>query len=505
MATTSPPPAGAPRLLHVELADIAPHPRNPRRDVGDVTELAASIAEVGLMEPLVIVHAATGGAQTYWILAGHRRHAAAQLAVLAEVPCLLREDLDTPDKHIAAMLVENLHRADLTPVEEGDAYQQLLTFPGYTVKRLATAVARSPGTVRTRVAIAKLPDPVKARIHDRQITLDEALALGEFAADPDAVVKLTRAVGTHDWKWTLQSLRDARAATARAAKQRKDLLAQGVRLIKSPRAGRLEIDGEAVDRWTRLLAHVLHNDWMSLTDEEAAAHAECPGHAAEDPTGRIDGTPVWLCLRPDLHEQAPDASAADEGDTDGETPAGVPSPVVDDAEEIAREEAWARQAAEQVAQQAACQAAYDVRRQWLAQFCSGTTPLTRAPADAITRYAVTALCTTLFGDDIPHLWIDLVAPFFEANDSTDEKESEQEALRLAAIRDPHRMLLAIASVDEERQMDRHGWWTSEYLRAHLPWFDLLVALGFQPCSWEQDRINAARDAARRAAPEDEQL
>lgn len=150
----------------IDPRSISPHPRNPRRDVGDVTDLAASIAAVGLLEPLVVAPwpndlgptpdptcptcGATGKCRTpagtaakawhaprqdlyadgvrveYVVICGHRRLAAVLTAGAANVPVVVRDDLTTTAAQLEAMLVENLHRADLTPIEEARAYQALL-------------------------------------------------------------------------------------------------------------------------------------------------------------------------------------------------------------------------------------------------------------------------------------------------------------------------------------------------------------------------------------------
>ena len=125
----------------LQRAQLAPHPKNVRRDVGNVVDLANSISAQGIMQPLVVAPALA--ADGYTIIAGHRRFAAAQLANLQALPCVIREDLDTEPKQLEAMLVENTQRADLTVVEEAAAYQSLLEFEGYTIKSVAKATGRS--------------------------------------------------------------------------------------------------------------------------------------------------------------------------------------------------------------------------------------------------------------------------------------------------------------------------------------------------------------------------
>lgn len=150
-------------LQDLKPAQIKPHKNNPRRVVGDLDELAASIGEQGILEPLIVAPNGTG--DTYVLIAGHRRLAAAKQAKAKTVPCLVRDDLTDPAVQLEAMLVENLQRADLTAVEEAQAYQQLLEFPGYTQPRIAKTTGRAIGTVRARLKLAQLPKPALSCSH----------------------------------------------------------------------------------------------------------------------------------------------------------------------------------------------------------------------------------------------------------------------------------------------------------------------------------------------------
>lgn len=136
------------------LSRVLPHGKNPRTNLEKIDELTESIKAQGVLEPLIV--APLNGTQ-YTIIAGHRRREAAKKAGLLNVPCWIREDLDTPDKQLAAMLVENTQRVDLTPIEEADAYAQLVAFPGWNQAKAAKATGRDAKTVKARIAIAKLP------------------------------------------------------------------------------------------------------------------------------------------------------------------------------------------------------------------------------------------------------------------------------------------------------------------------------------------------------------
>lgn len=194
-------------LPDVSVDVIRPHGANPRRDVGNVDDLAASIRAHGLLEPLVV--APMNGSE-YRLIAGHRRLAAAKQAGIRAVPALLREDLDTPPAQLEAMLVENTQRTDLTIAEEAAAYAQLVAFPGYTASKAAKQTGRSVKTVKSRIAIAALPEKTFEKVHAGAITLADAEALAAFAGEPeyDALVK---DAGTSNFGWSLRRAEESRA------------------------------------------------------------------------------------------------------------------------------------------------------------------------------------------------------------------------------------------------------------------------------------------------------
>src|SRR5262245_15259090 len=127
------------KLIALDLLD--PHPNNPRGPVDptSVEDLAASIREKGILEPLLVAPARKSGQnwkiERYVTVAGHRRRAAAELAGLVEVPAIIRDLLPAEQEEV--MLVENLQREDLTLLQEARAYQRLQTQHGVTMADLA--------------------------------------------------------------------------------------------------------------------------------------------------------------------------------------------------------------------------------------------------------------------------------------------------------------------------------------------------------------------------------
>jgi ParB family chromosome partitioning protein len=148
-------PSGAPigRLIPIE--DIAPNPRQPRQDVGDLTELVASIRENGILEP-VLVRPASGRFQ---IIAGERRYRAALEVGIAELPCIVRDATDAEVMELA--LVENLQRKDLSAFEEADGLKALASTYGYTHEKMAQKLGKSRSSITETLALAAMPDEVR--------------------------------------------------------------------------------------------------------------------------------------------------------------------------------------------------------------------------------------------------------------------------------------------------------------------------------------------------------
>jgi ParB family chromosome partitioning protein len=141
-----------PKTRRLLVSDIQPSPRNPRRAAKDVGDLADSIGEYGLMQPIVVRSAATG----YEIVAGHRRFAAVQELGWSRVPAIIREADD--DTAYLLTLIENLQRADLTAREESRALELLVRERGWTTRQVAAGIKRSQAYVSKRLRLFE--DPV---------------------------------------------------------------------------------------------------------------------------------------------------------------------------------------------------------------------------------------------------------------------------------------------------------------------------------------------------------
>ncbi|WP_067428463.1 ParB/RepB/Spo0J family partition protein [Nocardioides jensenii] len=140
-------------LAIVDVEEIHPSPNNPRENLTGLDELAQSIYENGLIQPLIVQK--IPGIDGFRVVAGHRRLAAAKLARIKELPCVIRKDL-LPDDELLAMLVENGQRADLDPIEEARALRKLKN-KGMTDQDIARKIGRSQGHVSARITLLSLP------------------------------------------------------------------------------------------------------------------------------------------------------------------------------------------------------------------------------------------------------------------------------------------------------------------------------------------------------------
>ena len=168
------------QLRMIAVTRIAPNGRQPRQDFDEdaLEELAASIREVGLLQPIVVRSVGDSNSGDYELIMGERRWRAAQLAELAEIPAIVRETAD--DAMLRDALLENLHRAQLHALEEGAAYTQLLNDFGCTHDELATRVGRSRSHITNTIRLLGLPPSVQRRVAAGVLTAGHARALLGF-------------------------------------------------------------------------------------------------------------------------------------------------------------------------------------------------------------------------------------------------------------------------------------------------------------------------------------
>lgn len=186
------------KLINTSLID--PHPDNPRKNIGDVTDLANSIKANGLLSPLNVVP----NGERFRVIAGHRRLAACKQAGTGAVPCFVL-DLD-PLQQLEAMVTENCQREQLTVLEESDAIQGMLDL-GATTARVAHQLGRSSDYVRDRAKAASIDNEVRATRDDfSQLTIGQLVAIARYDGRPDLQKKLAQAAGTSNFDYTLSRI-----------------------------------------------------------------------------------------------------------------------------------------------------------------------------------------------------------------------------------------------------------------------------------------------------------
>ena len=178
-----------PEIEYLPVALLRPHPDNPRKNLGDVSELAESIRKQGIMQNLTVIPCeAEHGA--YTVIIGHRRLAAAKAAGLTEVPCIVTGM--TQKEQLATMLLENMQRSDLSPYEEANGFQMMLDL-GETVETIAKESGFSQTTVRRRVKMMELDQDIL-----KQVSSERQLSLSDFdkLAKIDDLVKRNEVLKT---------------------------------------------------------------------------------------------------------------------------------------------------------------------------------------------------------------------------------------------------------------------------------------------------------------------
>ena len=158
----------------IDLNNISANPKQPRTvfDEDQLTELALSIKEVGLLQPPVVRAIGNG---KYQLIMGERRFRAAKLAGLKSIPVIIRQTTD--DQLLREALIENIHRSQLNPLEEGAAYQQLLNDFSYTHDELAAKLSKSRPAITNTMRLLNLPPSVQRKVAAGVISAGHARAL----------------------------------------------------------------------------------------------------------------------------------------------------------------------------------------------------------------------------------------------------------------------------------------------------------------------------------------
>lgn len=283
------------QLLNIPTADIHRHPLNPRRPVTDAGDLVGSVATHGILSPLAVITDPEGG---YLLIAGERRLTAAKANGLAEIPVMVRDDLDNLAA-VEALVMDNLQRQDLTPAEEAQGYQSLLDL-GLDIDTIAKRVGRPVKHVEDHAKASALNPGAIEVLHQHVVTLDQALSLAALDDAPDLMADtLTKLAKGGNATQIIQD-----ALTARRNAQR-----------------RQQVEDYATEHGVRFLepSEYDYNKCTDLSRDKKAlkAHAQLDCYRVTISTWNND--PVHhVCTAPRSHKnanpQAPTLSADDKAE-----------------------------------------------------------------------------------------------------------------------------------------------------------------------------------------------
>jgi ParB family chromosome partitioning protein len=256
-----------------DVTKIAPNQYQPRThfDKEKLTELAESIRENGIIQPLVVAMNSNG---TYNLVAGERRLRASKLIGLEEVPVVVRE-INGDDELLELALIENVQRQDLNPIEEAEAYEKLIKIFSYTQEQAAEKVGKKRTTVTNRLRLLQLPEYIKDDIAQKKLTEGHARALLRLADDSTAIKKardqvVSKALSVRQTeKLTSRIKQEGAVARDRVQKETSTMipkefshsllnrvsnkLQSKVKLLQNGRRGKLEIEYYSLEDLERLV------------------------------------------------------------------------------------------------------------------------------------------------------------------------------------------------------------------------------------------------------------
>ncbi len=160
-------------VINLKINDISPNREQPRKmfDQDKLSELAASIRENGVIQPIIVCRSEKG----YQIVTGERRWRAARMAGLTTIPAIIRELTDV--QILQQALIENIQRQDLNPLEEAAAFERLIKEYGMTQEKLSSVIGRSRSAIANTIRLLNLPDDIKSMVQNESISAGHARAL----------------------------------------------------------------------------------------------------------------------------------------------------------------------------------------------------------------------------------------------------------------------------------------------------------------------------------------
>ena len=192
-------------FAELELDEISPNPQQPRARFDDdaLEGLAASIREVGVLQPVVVRSGDRDG--SYLLIAGERRLRAAGMAGLATIPAVIRS-AESDERYLTEALIENVQRKDLSPLEEAAAYRNLLEDFGMTHEEVASSVGKSRSSVTNSIRLLQLPAPIQGMLEREELSAGHARALLSLDDEAYAVHIAERVTGEG---WSVRMVEEA--------------------------------------------------------------------------------------------------------------------------------------------------------------------------------------------------------------------------------------------------------------------------------------------------------
>ena len=250
-------------VKYIKIHDIMPNVNQPRKTFNEdkIEELAASIKEHGIIQPIVVRKHKNG----YEIVAGERRWRAARKAELTQVPCLIRELDDEQNMLIA--IIENMQREDLNPIEEAEGLRQMTDTFGMTQEQVSKSVGKSRPYITNSMRLLKLPDYIKDSIAEGKLTAghgrtlititkeEDRIALWEKVISEGLSVRETEKLASEEQKPKKRKPATKRkdANIARVELELKEALGTKVSILNSGSKGKIEIEYYSKDELERLI------------------------------------------------------------------------------------------------------------------------------------------------------------------------------------------------------------------------------------------------------------
>lgn len=238
--------------VSVKISEIEPNRDQPRKefDSAALSELADSISQHGVLQPLLLRPMLSGG---YRIVAGERRWRASRMAGLSEVPAVIREMTDTEEMLFA--LIENLQREDLTPLEEAQGYRTLIETQGFTQEEVSQTVGKSRPAVTNALRLLNLPEEIQQMLERGEITAGHARTLLSFKNEEDmraGAQKAKQGASVRELENMAKRLNEKKAAGAKSAPRNHyyeeaqlavgDYLGRKVKVAGTKKKGMLQIE-----------------------------------------------------------------------------------------------------------------------------------------------------------------------------------------------------------------------------------------------------------------------